>query len=373
MERKLKTPIQADLETKIVLVSGPRQVGKTTLSKTLFKNFEYLNYDSEVHRKIIKNETWDRNQALVVFDELHKMPKWKSWIKGVFDTQKIPPRLLVTGSARMDILRRGGDSLAGRHRMFRLHPFSVAELKGQMDPNEVLKRLLQFGGFPEPFLANSPVEAKRFRISHLDKILRGDLLDLAQVRDLRKIELLVDILAERVGSSISYSNLAQDLEVSPHTVKSWISILESLYIVFVVTPYSQKISRAISKEPKIYFFDTGRIHDSPGARLENVVACALLKDIHFHEDVLGDTGSLHYLRTRTGQEVDFLVVRNKKPHALIEVKVSDAAVSPSLFYFNNLLKAGRVIQVVQNLNRGYLGQDHELIRAVDYLSSLEQF
>jgi predicted AAA+ superfamily ATPase len=242
-----------------------------------------------------------------------------------------------------------------------------------MDPSETLKRLLQFGGFPEPFLANSIVEAKRFRISHLDKILRGDLLDLAQVRDLRKIELLVDILAERVGSSISYSNLAQDLEVSPHTVKSWISILESLYIVFVVTPYSQKISRAISKEPKVYFFDTGRIHDSPGARLENVVACALLKDIHFHEDVLGDTGSLHYLRTRTGQEVDFLVLRNKKPYALIEVKVSDSAVSPNLFYFNQFLKPERVIQVVQNLGRGYLGKDHELIKVVDFLSSLEQF
>ncbi|NDG85840.1 MAG: ATP-binding protein [Proteobacteria bacterium] len=371
MERALKKAILKDLNEKLVLVSGPRQVGKTTLGRSLFERHEYLNYDSEDHRPIIEQKTWDRRTDLVMFDELHKRPKWKSWIKGIYDTEVRPPRILVTGSARMDVFKKGGDSLAGRHFLFRLHPLSVAELKNEVPPETALENLLRFGGFPEPFFAGDETRSKRWRISHLDRILREDLLDLEKVRELKKMQLLVDLLAERVGGPVNYANLARDLEVSPHTIKNWIGILESLFVVFVVSPFSKGLARSILKEPKVYFFDTGRVRNDPGARLENLVACSLLKDLQFREDVFGEKGSLHYVRDRMGREVDFLTVREGSPSDLVEVKVSDGEISKSLHYFRERIGPRRTIQLVQNAKRSYQGKDVSVFRASDFLSELE--
>jgi predicted AAA+ superfamily ATPase len=233
MERELKKYIQNDLDKKIVLLSGPRQVGKTYLSKLLFQNYEYLNFDYSEDRKIISTESWNKQSDLIIFDELHKKIKWKSWIKGIYDVQGVRPRLIVTGSARMDIFKKGSDSLAGRHFSFRLHPFTVSELKNQMAPIEILKRLLTVGGFPEPFLSGEVDYAKRWRRSHLERVIKEDLLELENVRNLKQLELLIDLLSERVGSPISFNSLARDLEISPHTVKKWIGILESLYVIFI--------------------------------------------------------------------------------------------------------------------------------------------
>jgi predicted AAA+ superfamily ATPase len=351
MERLLKKPIYKDLDKKIVLVSGPRQVGKTTLSKELYRKFEYLNFDSSTDRKIISNQSWDRNQELIIFDELHKKPKWKSWIKGIYDTEGVRPRLLVTGSARLDVFKKGGDSLAGRHFHFRLHPFSIAELKSQMDPEQILKRLLTVGGFPEPFLEGSEDFAKRWRSSHLERILKEDLLELEQVRNIKLVELLTDLLAERVGSTVSYSSLARDLEISPHTVKKWIGILESLYVIFVVPTYSKNLARAILKEPKIYFYDTGRIKNDPAARLENVVALSLLKKIHQGQDLRGEKSQLYYVRDKEKREVDFLTLVDGKIRDLVEVKLSDENLSPNLTYFAERLKPEHPVQVVLNLKK----------------------
>ena len=243
---------------------------------------------------------------------------------------------MVTGSARMDVYKRGGDSLAGAPFGFRLHPISVAEAKHAGlagSPAEHQETLLRVGGFPEPFLKGLEGEdefAKRWRRSHIDRILREDLLDLEKVRELKSIEVLVDLLAERVGSAISYSSLARDLEVSPKTVKHWVEILERLYVVFIVTPYSKNIARSILKAPKIYFYDTGRVAADPGARFENLVACHLLKRSHFLEDTRGDARSLHYVSDQQGREVDFLTVADRKPEWLVEAKVSDASPSPHL-------------------------------------------
>ncbi|NBX93674.1 MAG: hypothetical protein EBQ85_10640 [Proteobacteria bacterium] len=190
MKRALLPYIQEDLKKKIVLLAGPRQVGKTTLSKALVKEYEYLNYDSSKDRKIVRQTAWRKDVELVILDEIHKKLHWKSWIKGIYDTEGIPPYFLLTGSARLDTFRKGGDSLAGRHFYFRLHPFTLKELKSQMDSEEALKRILKYGGFPEPFLSNSTQTAERWRRTHLDVILRQDLLDLERVREIRNIEFL---------------------------------------------------------------------------------------------------------------------------------------------------------------------------------------
>jgi len=302
MERLQKALIAKDLDKKIVLLSGPRQVGKTTLAKSLssaWPNPYYLNWDSDRDNKTILRQEWDRKAPLVILDEIHKMKGWKSKLKGIYDTEGVRPRLLVTGSARLDFYRKGGDSLAGRYFSHRLYPFSVSELKNQGKPHEILDQLMTLGGFPEPFLSQSEETYKRWRKQHLDIIIRQDLRDLEPIREIASLVLLVDLLRERVGSGVSYASLAGDLQVSPHTVKRWIQALEQMHVVFLVTPHHRNLARAILKEPKIYFYDTGAVQGDSGVRLENAVAVCLRKWLHYLEDAHGNDTRLHYVRDKS--------------------------------------------------------------------------
>ena len=353
MERYLEKHIKRDLKEKIVILSGPRQVGKTTLSKQLMPSNMYLNYDSAADRKIIKKEEWERDVELVIFDELHKKKNWKAWVKGIYDTEGIPPAMLVTGSARIETYRKGGDSLAGRYFSYRLHPLTVKEICSFLNetPKSALDKLIKFGGFPEPYLKNSETFAKRWRRTHVDTIIREDLLDLEKVRDVKSMEILIDLLRARVGSSTSYSSLAEDLQVSVHTVKHWLQILENLYVIFPVRPYHKNIARSILKEPKYYLYDLAAIDGDFGAKLENVVALTLLRELHLLEDTTGSRVSLHYLRDKERNEVDFLTLIDNKPSLMIEVKVSDDSFSKSLYRFHSFLKHTKPIQLVYNLKR----------------------
>ena len=351
MERYLEKFITEDMKEKIILLSGPRQVGKTTLSRQLVESNSYLNYDSSSDRRVILAEEWNRDVTLVIFDELHKMKKWKSWIKGVYDSEGASPALLVTGSARLDTYRKGGESLAGRFFSFRLHPLTVKEICHSLEekPSKALDDLIRFGGFPEPYLKKSDTFAKRWRRTHTDTIIREDLLDLERVRDIKSIEILIDLLRTRVGSTTSYTSLANDLQVSIHTVKHWLQILENLYIIFPVRPYHKNITRSLLKESKYYLYDTGAVEGSFGARLENIVACALMRELHFIEDTTGSRIGLHFLRDKEKREVDFLVVIDNKPITMIEVKESNDSFSASLFHFHRFLKSASPVQVVYNL------------------------
>src|SRR4030042_351935 len=297
MRRYLEEPIKRDLGKKIVLVSGPRQVGKTTLSRQLFEPSVYLNLDSGPDREMIRKLEWDRKARLVLFDQLHKMKNWKSGLKGVYDTEGIPPAILVSGSARLDLFRKGGDSMAGRFFSYRLHPLSVREICDylQEKAEDAVHQLLRLGGFPEPYLGKDEDAARRWRRTHIDTIIRQDLLDLERVRDLKSIEILIDLLRMRVGSSTSYSSLAEDLQVSIPTVKHWLEILENLYVVFPVRPYHKNIPRGILKEPKYYFYDTGAVGGDLGTRLENVVALALWRELHWLGGTTRGGGFLHYV------------------------------------------------------------------------------
>ena len=353
MKRYLEKYIQEDLKQKIVLLSGPRQVGKTILSMQLTPSNVYLNYDSTSDRQIIHAEEWARDVQLVIFDELHKMKKWKSWIKGLYDTEGNSPSLLVTGSARLDTYKKGGESMAGRFFPYRLHPLTVKEIcKHLNEKSEIaLDKLIKLGGFPEPYLKNSETFAKRWRRTHTDTIIREDLLDLERVRDIKSIEILIDLLRTRVGSTTSYTSLANDLQVSIHTVKHWLQILENLYIIFPVSPYHKNIARSLLKESKYYLYDTGAVEGDIGAKLENIVACSLLRELHFIEDTTGSKTALHYLRDKEKHEVDFLPVIDNRPVKMIEVKVSDDKFSPSLLRFQKFLKDTAPVQIVYNLKR----------------------
>lgn len=353
MDRYLNPNIRNDLKEKIIMLSGPRQVGKTTISKNLVSSFMYLNYDSAADRKIIKKGEWQRDVELVIFDELHKMKGWKSWIKGVYDTEGLQPNILVTGSARLEVSKKAGDSLAGRFFSYRLHPLTVKEICSFLNeaPNQALDNLMRVGGFPEPYLKGNETFAKRWRRSHIDTIIREDLLDIEKVRDIKSIEILIDLLKVRVGSQTSYSSLANDLQVSIPTVKHWLQILENLYVIFPVRPYHKNITRSLLKEPKYYFYDTGAVEGDISAKLENVVALALLRELHLLEDTTGSKVALHYLRDKDKNEVDFLTLIDNKPSLMVEVKVSDDEFSKSLYKFHSYLPDVKPLQLVYKLSR----------------------
>ena len=371
MKRELQKYILEDLPEKIILISGPRQTGKTTMSKQLYGSYDYLSYDVKEDRLSIQQKDWDRDKKLIIFDELHKMKQWKRWLKGIFDKEGIPPQILVTGSAKLDIHKRVGDSLAGRYFQYHLHPLDLKEISRFTDikPEEAFEALWHCSGFPEPFLKGNQTYYKRWRRSHIDIILRQDLIDVSSVRDIESIQTLVLLLSKRGGSTVSYANLARDLDRDPNTVKRWLQLLENLYIIHRVTPYSRNVTRSLKKEPKFYFYDHALIEDE-GARLENIVANALKKELHFLEDTQGIKGNLHYLRTKNGQEIDFLINIDEKPTHLIEVKVSNGSAAKGFNYFSKLLPEARCIQLVKNLSRNKsLPNGLQIKRLIPYLTN----
>jgi uncharacterized protein len=372
MERSIAPFILKDLQKKIVLVSGPRQVGKTTLAKNLMKEYDYFNFDNSEHRLALNERNWDRRKPLVIFDELHKMPEWKTFLKGIFDVEGTKPALLVTGSAKLDAFKKLGDSLAGRFFSYRLHPFDVKEASSLIEPEEALSRLFNVSGFPEPFLENDPVFYARWKKSHIDVILRQDLFDLSAIQDILSVETLIEMLRGRVGSPISYANLAQDLKKDPKTIKSYLELLESLYIIFPVRPWHRNIARSILKEPKYYFFDTAMVKGDDGKKLENAVACIFKKQLHFLEDTRGVSTELCYLRTKTGNELDFVVSQDGELTHAYEIKLSDSARSPSFSHFEATLAKARKIQIVMNCEREKTYPDGlEIRKAAAYLAAID--
>jgi uncharacterized protein len=374
MERYLKSNLYQALEKKIVFLCGPRQAGKTTLARSLFEKYDYLNFDDDIHRERILKRHWRRDTECIIFDELHKMKHWKRWLKGIYDTEGIRPRILVTGSAHMDAFTKVGDSLAGRYINFRLYPLDVEESihVWKNDSSLALERLLSFGGFPEPFIEGEIDFYRVWQRTHLDIILRQDFLDLYSVRSIKSIEILLHMLEPRVASSVSYSNLSQDLQVDHNTVKSWITSLENIYAIFKITPFHQNIARSLLKEPKFYFYDIGRVKDD-GARLENLVALSILKQLHYLQDTKGLDCQLYYLRTKDGVEVDFLVVIDSNPILAIEVKTSDKDVSKGLKHFKKFLPNTQMVQLVYDLKDEFDTPEGIQIRKMDtYLAALQK-
>lgn len=355
--RYISKQVQADLNKKMVFIGGPRQVGKTTLSKQLLSNSakkgRYFNWDYDEDRQNILQKKWAANDSLLIFDELHKFHRWKSWLKGIYDVLGKEHSILVTGSARLDVYQQGGDSLLGRYHYWRLHPFTLDEAPAGLEQQDIFNRLMTLGGFPEPFFSNDLRESRRWRKERFDRVLREDIRDLESIKKIQGLSLFLDLLRQRTGGMVVVSNLAQDLQVAPQTAKSWLSVLERMYLIFRVNPYTQSIPRAILKPPKIYFFDNADTVDDVGARFENLVATTLLKRLHFLEDYEGYRCQLCYIRDKEGREVDFAIIRDGVLEELIEVKYSDESLSRSLSYYVNKLKPKKATQIVATLKDPY--------------------
>jgi uncharacterized protein len=338
--RCLAPEVSRALESKMAFVGGPRQVGKTTLALSLLtppgnpKHPAYLNWDDPKVPPRLRRGELPANEPLVVLDEIHKYARWRNLVKGLYDSEKAFRQFLITGSARLDHYRRGGDSLAGRYRYFRLHPFSWPELVRETGASGTrqVEQLLDFGGFPEPLFTGSERMLRMWQRDRMSRVIRDDLRDLERVREISLIEQLADLLPERVGSPLSIGSLREDLQVDFKTVDRWISIMEALYVCFRIPPFGAKRIRAIRKSQKLYLWDWSMVPD-PGPRFENLMASQLLKYCHWLEDTEGHRMELRFIRDTDKREVDFVVIRNRKPLFAVECKAGERAVSPHARYF----------------------------------------
>ncbi len=385
--RYLEEKICDDLKSKMVFLAGPRQVGKTTLALEVMNKLgpgSYYLWDNREDRRALLKAQWPAETKTVVLDELHKYRPWKQWIKGEYDKHKDRLRFLVTGSARLDVYRRGGDSLQGRYHHFRLHPFTVSEMKNRLPsvqpmqelefgPEEgdqkSLQDLLSFSGFPEPLTALSPTSHRRWQKERLERFFREDVRDLESLRDLSSIQILSDLIPPRVGSPLSLNALREDLEVSHRAVTHWIEILERLYFIFRLRPFTAKQIRGLKKETKTYLWDWSLV-ENEAARFENLVASHLLKFCHFLEDSGGYRAELYYLRDSEKREVDFLVTVDRKPWFAVEAKVSEEEAVRPLRYFGERLKIPFLFQVVLKGRRDFVENRVRVLPAAKFLGGL---
>ena len=352
MKRYVDHRLRQDLLKKMVVLTGPRQVGKTTLSQQLIAErpgSQYLNFDVPAHRAVMQAQSWRQSAPLLVLDEVHKMRDWKAWLKGVWDGRAPGQHILVTGSARMDTFRQGGDSLAGRYFRLRLHPLSVREWAEQTQTNAAaaLTHLLARGGFPEPALAGTEADAQRWRADYFSGLVREDVLEFSRLQEVNAMRLFAEMLRSRVASPLSLASIGRDLNLSPVTVARYLDVLEALFIVFVVRPWHRNVARATLKAPKVYFYDTGLVLGDDGLRFENLVACHLLKQVHWQHDTRGMSVDLHYVRTKDDAEVDFALSEGDTLTHLVECKLSDAKPHRALTRFAEQWPQAKAVQLLR--------------------------
>lgn len=364
----------------MIFLVGPRQAGKTTVSlmaKEFTEDFAYLNWDNLDNRKIIVAgvksaadfaglDKLTSKKPVVVFDEIHKYGKWKTFLKGFFDTYKAKVNIIVTGSSRLDVYKKGGDSLMGRYFIYRLHGLSLAELgRTGISEKEIsrpfphkkqcLDKLLISGGFPEPFIKDDPKFLNRWKVLRQEQLIKEDIRDLSRIQELGQIELLAEFLKHQAGQLTNYSKLANKINVSSDTIRRWIKTLQGFFYCFSVQPWSKNIPRSLLKEPKIYLWDWVDV-DGQGPRAENLVASHLLKAVHYWTDRGFGQYALWFIRDKEKREVDFLVSRDKKPWFLVEVKMSSkSGINKNLIYFHKKIKTKHAFQVV--IDAKYVSKD----------------
>jgi len=386
-DRYLTPFIVEDLKDKMVFVGGPRQVGKTTLCRnfiaTHFRNHAYFNWDNRTDRRAITSSAWPGDAELLILDEIHKYRQWKGLIKGEYDKLKETYKFLVTGSSRLDLYRRGSDSLQGRYHYYRLHPFTLAEIEGLAYKasihgelpissgfhQDAIDTLNVFGGFPEPIMKQNKRQLRRWHNEKIERMFREDILDVQAIRDIGNMKLLSDILPSKVGSLLSTNVIREDLEVSFRAASHWIDVLEAFYYHFRLYPFTSKRIRSLKKEPKLYLWDWSEVEDE-AARFENLIASHLLKFVHFITDYEGYKAGLYFLRDVDKREVDFLVTIDNKPWFAVEAKLNETSLSPHLLYFKERLSIPYIYQVVKKTATDRLEKGIRIVSAGKFLAGL---
>ena len=358
-------------DQQMIFLSGPRQVGKTTIgqsTQSMTDRFFYLNWDRTSHRQIIiqgvdaiaefagLSEPSEKT-PIIVLDEIHKYAKWKNFLKGFYDTYKGSLHIIVTGSAKLDIYKRGSDSLMGRYFPYRVHPITVAEcLKRPLNEDliqpptkisdELYNSLWEFGGFPEPFLKQNGRFHKRWLITRKERLFEEEIRTLTHIQEIKQMEVLAEIIKAQIGGLLNRHKLSKKIHVAATTASRWITVLENFYYIFTIQPWTKNVTRSLIKEPKLYLWDWSELED-PGQRSENFIASHLLKAVHYWQDAGFGSFRLYFIRDKEKREVDFLVVRDNKPWFLVEVKhQANQSISESLYRFQKQTQAPHAFQVI---------------------------
>lgn len=359
--------LEKDLKKKMIFIGGPRQVGKTTLALHFLGGTgeadpAYINWDDRSVRRDLLLGKLPSTKKILIFDEIHKFPRWKGLMKGFYDKHKSKQSFIVTGSARLNVFKKGGDSLLGRYHYYRLHPFSLNELD-LLAEQRTFQDLFQFGGFPEPLLLADPKEHARWLKERLERVMEEDLRELHRVREIDLISHLAEHLVECVGSPLSIQSLRELIGVAHATIESWICMLENLYLVFRIPPFGSSKIRAVKKEQKLYFFDWSTLPDE-GLRFENLMASQLLKYCHFFEDTEGKKMELRFLRDTDQREIDFVVLENGRPKFAVECKSSARHPSPACRYFRERTSIPQFYQV--HLSKEHYGNENTDTRVLPF-------
>lgn len=391
---------------RMAFVTGPRQCGKTTLARMMQEGRRsqdlYRNWDDFSFRKELAADPYGFMDAyrpshpkrpLAVLDEIHKFPRWKMYLKGLWDTRQDRADILVTGSGRLDIYQRGGDSLLGRYHQYRLHPLSLSEILGRKfspdrdtfprimehvmkgadapsrEAEQAFTSLLRFGGFPEPFLAQSPRRHRLWLREKRERLTREDLRDLTRIQMISSVEQMVELLVPRAGSLLSLNNLRQELGVTLDSVRLWLAQLERLYYCYRILPYAGKLARSLRRKPKLYLHDWSEIPEE-GKRFENMMASALSRWCNFAQDWGQEKLGLHFVRDKEKREVDFLLTHEGKPQLLVEARLSDLQPSAALHYFAGKLGGIPKLLVVANARGPGTAAGVRVLPAAVFLSAI---
>ena len=367
------SPIRDILSKQNVMIflMGARQVGKTTLTQLIAEDFSehtYLNWDIDEHRDLIlsgqrfieKIFPPERlgSKPLVIFDELHKYPSWKNFLKGFYDRYKNAYSIIVTGSSHLNVFQKGGDSLMGRYIPYTIHPFSFGELNPNLidqlyrSPYPILDdhvtSLEEFGGFPSPFLQRDKHWYNQWKRTRRSQLFREDIRDITRIHEISQLELFAQLLPHQSGQIFNRSSFSKKLQVSIQTIGRWLETLQQFYFAFTIHPWSTNIPHSLIKEPKVYLHDWSLVEDS-GSKFENLVACHLKKSVDYWSEIGHGEFNLYFLRDKQQREVDFLVTYNQKPWLLVETKSSEQSVSSSLHYFQKVTQAPFCLQVTRNM------------------------
>jgi len=381
-------------------IAGPRQVGKTTLAKIFLKRQGdeplYYNWDKrEIRQRFKKEPYFFRSDTLgkkadkkrwVCMDEIHKYPKWKDILKDYFDSFEEQFQFIITGSARLDLFRKSGDSLSGRYFLFRLLPLSLFEILNHPLPlptkkakvfieeniqsryhQSEMEHLIRYSGFPEPFSKGDEIFSSNWHREYVDSLIKEDLRDLTKIHDLENVATLMTLLPERVGSPLSINSLREDIEVSHNAARNYLRSLILTYIVFEIPPYTKKIQRALRKEKKIYFFDWSLVTD-PAKRFENYVAVELKNRVELWNVATAYKFEIYFLRSRDGRETDFLITRNQTPYFLVEAKITDSDIASHNIHHAKQLGNIPLVQLVYKPDILKVGKEnHYVISASRFL------
>jgi predicted AAA+ superfamily ATPase len=330
----------------ILVLTGPRQSGKTTFLKTQFPNYRYVNLENTDKRNYALNDPngflteYDR---YVIFDEVQRVPELFSYLQTKVDDDQIMGQYILSGSQNFHLMRNITQSLAGRVALFKLLPFDIHEMTQANWLDDDYSVNLQKGFYPAIY--DREIPSKSFFSNYIQTYVERDLSELIQVKDLKQFRNFIALCAARVGQLLNLNSLANECGISQPTAKSWISVLETSYVLYQLQPYHSNFNKRITKSSKLYFYDTGllcyllKINDASslktsaykGSLFENYVINEYMKQ-NYHQNLMLD---FWFWRDAVGHEVD-LIWQNTEKLNLVEIKASETIMTDmfkGLLYF----------------------------------------